>query len=801
MVRLIIIVFMLFPLTDFGQGNNTLGVKGEVFGVVVESGTSTPMEYVSVALYNKKDSIVVNGGITNSKGKFNITKINSGNYYLTISFVGYQTRIINNVTISNEKTIYDFKKIKLDNSVQLKEVLINGDIPKVTYEIDKKIVNVEDMNTTAGQSAVEVLQNTPSIQVDNEGNIQLRGSGSFTLLINGVPTAMDASDALQAIPASTIKNIEIVTNPSAREQAEGVGGIINIITKKNKLEGMSMLVNVSGGNFDRYGGNLAINYREKKHAFNLNASYNQRNRPKYSVEERISDYDTYQTKVLQNGESSWKYGGMNVGGEWIYTPNSAHVLSVSSRVGKMDMNPYNNSFYEEFYNDSLVNSFENRFSNEITIKSLSNSLSYRYNIERDKSQYINLKAIYNLRSVDEYTYNDFYNENETKIGGNYGTEFGPSNVLRFDFDYLKTFKNKLVLEAGVQTQFGISKDDRDSYEYNTTTRENDRVDLYSTDVQYNRNIHSAYSLLKGKTKKLGYQIGLRTEYTQRKIEATNLPNSFQNINRIDFFPSAHFSYKLPKNQQLLFSYSRRINRPRSYYFEPFITWESPYSVRKGNANLLPEYINSLEASYIKQLGNKGSISLEAYAKLLNNMINRVPAVYDTNVVINSPENAGNSTSIGVDPTFIYYLKDWWNTNLGVSLFYYSVNSNLDVRERKNESFNYNINWINSFTFLDNYKLQLVSKYRSKTASALGFMEDNYGFDVSLRKSFMKNKLAFIFTVNNVLSTRRNIYTSSINNLTVYQNNNPASPVFMLTVSLKLNNYSKTMKRQQELDDF
>jgi outer membrane receptor protein involved in Fe transport len=428
-------------------------------------------------------------------------------------------------------------------------------------------------------------------------------------------------------------------------------------------------------------------------------------------------------------------------------------------------------------------------------------LSYRYNIERDKSQHINLKAIYNLRSVDEYTYNDFYNENETKIGGNYGTEFGPSNVLRFDVDYLKTFKNKLVLEAGVQTQFGISKDDRDSYEYNTTTRENDRVDLYSTDVQYNRNIHSAYSLLKGKTKKLGYQIGLRAEYTQRKIEATNLPNSFQNINRIDFFPSAHFSYKLPKNQQLLFSYSRRINRPRSYYFEPFITWESPYSVRKGNANLLPEYINSLEASYIKQLGNKGSISLEAYAKLLNNMINRVPAVYDTNVVINSPENAGNSTSIGVDPTFIYYLKDWWNTNLGVSLFYYSVNSNLDVRERKNESFNYNINWINSFTFLDNYKLQLVSKYRSKTASALGFMEDNYGFDVSLRKSFMKNKLAFIFAVNDVLSTRRNIYTSSINNLTVYQNNNPASPVFMLTVSLKLNNYSKTMKRQQELDDF
>lgn len=801
MFRLFIITAILFPLSVFGQGNKVTQVKGEVFGTIMDSALAMPMEYVSVALYNKKDSSVVNGGITNSKGKFNITSIPAGNYYLSVSFVGYQTRIINDVSISEEKSIYNLKTILLDNSLKLKEVVINGDIPTVTYEIDKKIVNVEDMNTTAGQSAVEVLQNTPSIQVDNEGNIQLRGSGSFTLLINGVPTAMDAADALQAIPASTIKNIEIVTNPSAREQAEGVAGIINIITKKNKLEGISMLVNVSGGNFERYGGNLAINYRENKHAFNLNASYNQRNRPKTTLEERVSDYDTYTTEVIQNGVSSWVHGGLNVGGEWIYTPNSGHVLTLGSRYGYRKMNPYNNSLYQEYYNDSLVNSFENKFSNDITIKTLSNFIAYRFNIKRDQSEYINFKAIYNLKTVDEYTFNDFYNENETKIGGNYGTEFGPSNVFRLDIDYLKTFKNKLVLESGLQSQIGISRDDRDNFEYNTTTEENDKIDLYSTDVLYNRNIHSAYSLIKGKKKKIGYQIGLRAEFTQRKIEASNISNSFQNINRLDLFPSAHFSYKLKDDQQLLLSYSRRINRPRSYYFEPFITWESPYSVRKGNADLMPEYINSVEMSWIKELGSKGSLSVEIYSKFLNNMISRVPTVYDTNVVLNLPENAGNSTSFGIDPTFIYYVTDWWNTNLGVSLFYYSVNSSLDVKQRKTESFNYNINWINSFTFLDDWKFQLVSKYRSRTASALGFMEDNYGFDVSLKKTFMQNKLSCILAVNNVLSTRKNVYTSSINNLTVYQNSIPYSPMVMLTVSLKLNNYKKVMEKQQQMDDF
>ncbi|MEN8929334.1 MAG: TonB-dependent receptor [Flavobacteriales bacterium] len=801
MFRFTILFIVLFPFFVQGQGNYSKKVVGEVFGTIIDSNSSTPMEYVSVALYNKKDSSVTNGSISNLKGKFDITGIPVGNYYLTISFVGYQSRTFDNIVIGKEKSVYNFGKIFMDNSLKLKEVVINGDIPAVTYEIDKKIVNVEDMNTTAGQSAVEVLQNTPSIQVDNEGNIQLRGSGSFTLLINGVPTAMDAADALQAIPASTIKNIEIVTNPSAREQAEGVGGIINILTKKNRLEGISVLANVSGGNFERYGGNLAINYREKKNAFNLNVAYNQRNRPKVSDEERISDYGSYETTVLQNGESSWKHGGLNVGGEWIYTPNSAHVLSVGSRLGRRKMLPYNNSVYQEFYNDSLVTSFENKFSSDILIQTVSNFVSYRYNINRDQSQYINFKAIYNMKSVDEYTYNDFYDSDNSKIGGNYATEFGPSNVLRFDVDYLQTLKNKMVFEAGLQSQFGIAKDDRDSYEYDPVTSSNKRIDLFSTDVEYTRNIHSAYSLLKGKSKGVGYQIGLRAEYTQREIEASNITNSFQKINRLDFFPSAHFSYRLTKDQQVLLSYSRRINRPRSYYFEPFITWESPYSVRQGNADLLPEYINSLEASWIKELGNKGSFSVEVYGKLLNNMISRVPEVYDTNVVINLPQNAGNSTSIGIDPTFIYYFKDWWNTNLGVSLFYYSVNSDLDVRERQTESFNYNINWINSFTFLDDYKLQLVSKYRSRTATALGFRDHNYGFDISIRKAFLKNKLSFIFAVNDVLSTRRNIYTSAINNLTVNQNSNPASPMFMLTVSLKLNNYKKAMQRQQQLDDF
>ena len=801
MFRLTIFYILLFPLAVFSQDTQQADVSGLVYGSVIDSVTSSRMEYVSVALYNTKDSSVAAGAITNLKGKYEITLVPAGEYYAVITFVGYQPRVFPNLVVDKSKSVYHLGETKLSNSLNLKEVTIRGDIPTVSYEIDKKVVNVENMTTTVGQSAVEVLQNTPSIQVDAQGNVTLRGSSTYQLLINGIPTAMEASDALQSIPASSIKSIEIVTNPSAREQAEGVGGIINIITKKKKLEGVSLLANISGGNFERYGGDIALNYSTKKHTLNVNVAYNQRNNPSDITEKRISDFGSYQTRVEQEGKASWKMGGVRAGAEWIFTPNSSHVFSLGSTYGRRLMEPYDNSIFKEFKNDTLIRNYENRYLGDITVTSLSNYLSYRYLINKDGSNYLNVKAIYNLRSVDEYSYSNFFDNDGAKIGGNLGTEFGPSNVFRFDLDYHKTLKNKMVWEAGVQAQFGISKDDRDNFEYDPVLKRDVLLPLFSTDVQYNRNIHAAYSLLKGKKKKLGYQVGLRAEYTYRQIEATTIPNASQEVNRIDFFPSAHFSYAYSKKDEFLLSYSRRINRPRSYYFEPFITWVSPYSVRTGNANLKPEYISSIEMSWIRKMKDKGNFSVDAYAKLLNNLINRIPAVYDTNVVIEAPTNAGNSVSLGMDPTWVYFFKDWWNSNLGASLYYYSVTSAVNEVESKNESFNWNLNWINTFTIKGELKLQIIAKYKSRTATPLGYRDENYGLDASIRKAFFKNKLAITLQASDILSTRRDITFNSTENLEVYRVRNPFSPLYMVTLSLKLNNYKKAMSKNEKLDDF
>lgn len=794
-MRLLIIFLILLISTKLVAQN-----KGTVFGSVVDDATGTTMEYVTVALYSVKDSSIASGISTDLKGKFSLDNIKPGNYYLQISFVGYQTKNIENININSNQLTYNLKEIKLSGAVDLKAVVVKGDVPTVTYDIDKKVVNVEDMNTTIGQSAVEVLQNTPSIQVDGNGDLTLRGSSSFTLLINGIPTAMDPNDALKTIPASTIKNIEIITNPSARQQAEGVGGIINIITKKNKLEGASLLANISGGNFNRYGGDLALSYKAKKHSFNVTASYNRRNNISSSYETRNSNFNTENLLIVKNGIHSWEHAGYKIGADWTYSPNSFHILSLGTDFGGRLMTPFDDSYFSEYNNNALQTSYFNKEFDDINMRSSSNFLSYRYNIKGNEKNYIALKGIYNFRTVDEYSYADFYNSEDMKIGGNYATEFGPSNVYRIDLDYVQPLKKDLTFEAGLQAQFGKSKDDKDNYQYDTATQSNVLLPLFSSDVSYTRNIHSAYSLIRGKNNKLGYQVGLRAEYTFRDINATNVA-PIQTVNRLNLFPSAHFSYKINDNQELLLSYSRRIQRPRAYFFEPFITWESRYSVRRGNSNLLPEYISSFELSWIKKIKDKGTFSVETYAKFLSNLINRIPSVYDTNIILSSPENVGTSSSIGMEPSIIYNINKWWNTNLGVNLFYYSINSTVQSNSGVSESFNWNLRFTNTFSFDKNWRFQLVAGYTSKTVTALGTQASNYGLDGSVRKSFNKNKFALTFVANNILSTRRDIFTSNINNVEIYRHDKPFSPQFMLTLSLKLNNYEKVFNRQNEMDDF
>lgn len=772
--------------------------KGEIFGNISDSISKKPVSYVRILAIKQPENTTVAGTITAENGNFSLSPLPVGEYDLKIDFVGYKTKFIKNIVLTKDELTHSTKTITIVPDV-LQTVEVVSGVPTIEYEIDRKVLNVEDQANTDGQSAVEVLQNMPSVSVSSDGTVSLRGSSSFTLLIDGIPTIMDASDALATLPASSIKNIEIITNPSAKYDAEGTSGVINIITKKSKLEGVSCLINGNIGRFDNYGGDIALNIKKKKITYDLSAKLNSRGRPRDEYTERVTTYsnDSIQ-RLVSKGEANWKRSTWGVGGGIQWTPNNSHTLVVRTDFNSTLMQPYSDLFYEEFLNGNLVSSFNTDQHNNIDMFNNTSSLYYQYNIKRNKAHHISFKAISNIRSVEQFDTTLSYTANEIRQGNLY-TETGPSNSFRFNIDYQLPLKKERKLEVGLQSQIGRSGDVGKNYTYNLSNSQYELNPLFSSDVDYVRNIQAAYSIFSGKYKSFGYQLGVRAEHTYRTISSTAAVD-FTEINRLDLFPSTHLSYRFSNKVQVLLSYSRRIERPRSYFFEPFITWESPFNVRSGNPNLNPQYINVVETSIIKPLSQKGFISLEAYFRQNQNVINRIASVYEPGIILSQPYNIGSSQAIGLEATINYKPVKWWKFNVGLNAYQFNLNGNLNGIDYSRQSFNWAGNVTNSFTFKQ-WNMELVSRYRSGSITAQGTSLGAFNQDISLRRSILKKRITFTLQGRNVLGTARRVDESITENVVINSKSIPLAPQVMFAIAIKLNNYQKVYQRNEQLDDF
>ena len=434
-------------------------------------------------------------------------------------------------------------------------------------------------------------------------------------------------------------------------------------------------------------------------------------------------------------------------------------------------------------------------------------LYYRYNIKRNKDHFVSFKAIANLKDVVQNDTTLSYDAEGNIISRNLYTETGPANSYRFNIDYQIPIKKDLKFEAGIQAQFGQSGDIGKNYTYNPMTSDFDFNQLFSSDVSYIRNVHAAYSILGGKFKDFGYQVGLRAEYTYRTISSTAAVE-FANINRLDWFPSAHLSYSFENKSQFLASYSRRIERPRSLYFEPFITWESPYGVRTGNPNLLPEYINAFEVSYMKPVKKVGFFSIEGYMRRSRNIIQRISTVYEEGILIEQPYNVGTSNSYGGEASLDLPVTKWWKFNSGFNGYLFDLRGELNDVDYSTSSFNWGGRVTNTFVLgkkeakkRSKWMLQLVSKYTSPSVFSQGTESGRFTQDLSLKKSFWDNKVAFTLQSRNLLATDRRASTWSTGNVEIESSRKPLAPQVQLTVSFKLNNYQKVFERQEQMDDF
>jgi len=783
------------PNAGHSDAGNPLPKEGVIKGIIIEGKNAVPMEYASIAVFNAIDSSLISGTISSPDGSFRIERIPMGKYYIEANFIGYEKKIISPVLITPQSKIIDLGLISLEQAKQsIDEVEVVGDRKHVDYKIDKKVVNVSQDLNAAGGTAVDVLENVPSVQVDIEGNVTVRGSSGFTVLIDGKPTVLQGSDALHQIPAASIENIEIITNPSVKYDPDGSAGIINIILKKQVQSGMNGIVNLSVGTQNKYRGDFLINYRTGK--WNLFGGVNYGNNlfTGYMDKEQVTYTDSSDNYVVTSGPMNFKRQNFSVKGGFDYDLTDNSSVSFSGEVGSYGFSRETSSLIQE-YSDPASSTYYAKNNSSSVRSGLFYNLSSSYTVNfNDKGHKLVAMAYFSSRNGD-----DTENQDDEETDVNYNpiddvlanmirtTEGDKTNDFRFQADYTLPLNDKGKFEAGYQARINR---DFESYTFSTYDHLSEAwtVDpLYTSSMDFFRNIQAAYAMFSNEIIGIQYQLGLRGEYTYRNIMHEKADEPYI-INRFDIFPTVHFAKSFKNDNQLTVSYSKRIDRPNGWSLDPFPSYIDPYNVRIGNPALLPEYIHSFELGYQKGFG-MDFIAVEAYFKQTENLISRVTQL-DTvsGLFIQTFENVDSDRSLGGEIMGNWTPAKWLKLNASVNAYYYTIDGEVDGSSVLRQSFNWDTRLNSTFTVSPTTRIQLNSSYRGPSVTLQGNEAGFFYMNMAVRQDLFKRKLSATLQVRDLLGTMKHDFTSSGDGFYSHVVMAHDPRVITLTLSYKINNY-------------
>lgn len=787
---------LLFCVVSSITAKSTPGKNGTISGFVYDADLSQAIEYATISLLNSENDSLLDGTISNQSGFFEIKNVHYGKYTIKISFIGYKSEIIDHVIVNKDSFDCDLGQINLSKmSSELDEVKIVSDRGPVSFKIDRKIIHVDQQDLSLTGTAVDVLQNYPSISVDIDGTVSLRGSTNFTVLIDNKPTSLNPSDMLNQIPASTIKNIELITNPTAKYNAEGTTGIINVILKKDKLQGVTGLIQVNGGMYNNYGGDILINLNRKKTNFYIDLNINNRGiEGKLKNISRSNSMDTL-FYITSDGTYDRINRSISARGGADFQLDSNNTISVQGTIGnwwsggttKLNYDNYTEpiSYYIN-YNSREEPLREGNFYNL--------DLKYNHNFRRKGHQLSSL-FYFDRRDLVDQTKNKLRDENDQIINAKKSVESGPTDSYNFQLDYTLPLASGLQFEAGYKAELAKYNKQSELYQYDLLMQDFILDSNYWNHVKFNKNIHALYSLFSGSLHKLGYQIGLRAEYTDRSIKQS-LSNQINTIQRIDFFPTIHFSFDMNESRQFMLSYTRRIGRPKDWQLEPFYTWRDEYNLRMGNPGLKPEYIDAYEFNFINKWSSN-SFSVDVYYHATNNSIETIQQIYDENTYLLTYENTGTNKALGTELMISMDPFKWWRFYLSGNLYNDWLSGEIDNQEFEKQSLNWNARFYNTFNIGEKTRLQLSVIYNSPSLTVQG---DNQGYfmtNVSVKKEIFKYFSATI-QAQGVLGLLKREKTFKSDNFYMYKYIEPYTPIVSLSISYKIRQF-KNNRSQRSLD--
>jgi outer membrane receptor protein involved in Fe transport len=638
------------------------------------------------------------------------------------------------------------------------------------------------------------------VQTDIDGNVSLRGSGNFLVLIDGRPSPLEGSEALQQIPSSSIESIEIITNPSAKFDPDGVGGIINVILKKERREGINGQFSVSYGSYNSLSADALVNIRTNKINWFVGLDINKRtNIGEGLFEQRTYGADTLVVNKQSIGERGRNGGKIRAGFDYYISDND--ILTFSGQYGKNGFGRISIDTAQSYYisNNTHTNEYfylsDNVF--DISGNFWAGDINYVHKFMK-KGHEIQAYAYYSSdfdselnkyveTGFDNQLYNQIINSDSTRT-----TEKSNVDDIRMKLDYTLPLFTEGKLEAGYQVKQRFSDN---QYLYQLGGPNDQWIDSseLSNNYTFDRNIQSGYLTFSNITGKFGYMLGLRTEYTYRVLHQSQITQDFDSVyNKFNFFPTLHISYKMPWDLQVLASYSRRIQRPRGHFLDPFPEVVDPYNIKQGNPMLEPEFTNAAELNLQKTFGSN-YISFEAYFRETSNKIERIKTVSETNseIIISTFENIGEDMSAGGELMTNISFTKWWNFNLSGDVYYYKITGN----DLSNVSTNSTINWgvRTNQTFRikkTNSSIQLSGFYHGPNITSQGTTKGMGMVNIAFRQDFLDRRLSLTLNLRDIFGTMNHEFIYNTPTFYSYNLFDRKSPTFNFTITYRLNDYKR-----------
>ncbi len=729
----------------------------EVSGNIVDAETGSVLEFATVSFYTI-DSTLVDGVITDLQGQFKI-KLQPGSYYSLIQFVSYENKYFSGVDISADMKKFSLGAIAVNPASEtLAEVVVEAERGQMEMSFDKRIFNVSNDPSNVGRTATQLLDNVPSVTVDTEGNVSLRGSGNVKILIDGKPSGLvgiNGSGGLQSLQGSLIESIEVVTNPSVRYQAEGSAGIINIVLKKDVRKGVNGSFEVNSGMPANYGASTNVNFRREKINYFVNYGANYRNAP--GGGNSFQRYTLPDTTFITRRNDDRTRGGwshnLRAGADFFLSPKS--VITASGVVRYQDGKNINNLTYEDYNSEDVLQSRTRRINTEKeTELNTELSVNYERTFARDGQKWTTNVQYRDNNEIEDSDIDQRLLDGEDPLDvmltqRSYNDE-SERNIL-IQSDYVHPFSKEGKFEAGymstlrrIATNYLVEELDPNGEWQN--------LENFTNDFSYTENVHAVYGLLANKHGKISYQAGLRAELSdiQTLLEQTNEANDRLYIN---LFPSIHANYYLNETHSWQLSYSRRISRPRFRELNPFSSFSDARNIRTGNPNLNPEFTDSYEVGYLINAKNS-SVYGGIYNRRTSDVTQRVNYVDAEGVTFSQPLNLAFENAFGVEANLSKDWFDWWTSSINFNFFRNIIEGDYNGESLNADTYTWSGRVNSKITLWKKINYQVNGFYRAPQNTPQGQRLAYYAIDMGLNRDILNGNGTINVSVQDLLNSRK-----------------------------------------------